>query len=93
MPTYLQTERSKFSEEYNTSKSYIFETDIKDSTLPPEAITDREGNICYSIPRTMKGEYGDRLRGKWMVEQITDNDPKKNFCISHIITKFRQSYS
>nr|DAF66046.1 MAG TPA: hypothetical protein [Caudoviricetes sp.] len=33
------------------------------------------------------------MRGKWMIETITDNNPTKNSSISHIITKFRQSYN
>ena len=66
-------------------------------------ITNREGNINYPIPRAQFNNltqsdiynkwYGQRMRGKWMIETITDYNPTKNSSISHIITKFRQSYN
>lgn len=99
MPDYLPGEHSEFIDGYFEGKEYSFETDVcrtEDGTKP-EKLTDREGNICYSIPRStdvvQNGYYGGRLRGKWMVERITDSNPQKDYCISHIITKFRQSYS
>jgi len=99
MPDYLNDEHSEFADGYFEGKEYAFETDVcrTESGTKPEKLTDREGNICYSIPRStdvvQNGYYGGRLRGKWMVERITDSNPQKDYCISHIITKFRQSYS
>lgn len=59
-----------------------------------EPYTDREGNIIYNVPRfTDENGYGNRIRGKWMRVNINNEDPKEYFTLSHIITKFRQSYS
>ena len=102
MPNYLKKEQSAFLTSYFTNKTYDFKTDIKHSSLDPMYKTDRECNIVYDIPRAEKNSttqfdpkkgYGDRMRGKWMVETITDTNPQPDYCISHIITKFRQSYS
>lgn len=108
MPYYLQSEHSQFIDEFLTNNAFEFETDLHSSdwTVSPDYITDREGNICYNIPRSVdttvadggqlydnRYNYGGRLRGKWMTCKITNNNPQKDYCISHIITKFRQSYS
>lgn len=103
MPSYLTPEHSAFMDQYFTGKTYQFETDITSTTNNPITLTDREGNICYAFPRTTsmntdttfdnQTSYGGRMRGKWLRERITDNSPKADYCISHIITKFRQSYS
>lgn len=82
-----------YQTQYIHDKEYEFKTDMRSTNNKPNAITDREGNIVYDIPRVGNNDWGDRIRGKWMVETITDNNPKKDYCISHIITKFRQSYS
>jgi len=59
-----------------------------------EPHTDREGNIIYNIPRyTNELGYGNRIRGKWLRVNIKNTDPTELSTISHIITKFRQSYS
>ena len=58
-----------------------------------EPYTDREGNIVYNVPRYKDELYGNRMRGKWMKVSIVDESPSDLFTISHIITKFRQSYS
>ena len=75
-----------------SDKSWEFKTDYNQSNMSPTAYRDTENNIWYAIPRTNSNDYGYRLRGKWMTTKITDNNPKE-FAISHIITKFRQSYS
>lgn len=73
-----------------------FSTDLsKANTLntnEENSYTDREGNVCFSIPRCLNNNI-QRLRGKWMIESIMNNDPKSYSSISHIITKFRQSYN
>ena len=73
-----------------------FSTDLsKANTLntnEQNSYTDREGNVCFSIPRCLNNNI-QRLRGKWMIESIMNNDPKSYSSISHIITKFRQSYN
>lgn len=74
-------------------QTLTFETELdQTSTKNLQGIyTNREGNICYAVPRDSDGI--SRMRGKWMTVKITDNTPKQDFAISHIITKFRQSYS
>lgn len=73
-----------------------FSTDLsKANTLntnEKNSYTDREGNVCFSIPRCLNNNI-QRLRGKWMIESIMNNDPESYSSISHIITKFRQSYN
>ncbi len=78
----------------NTTMS--FETDITSKTFgnSMEPYTDREGNIIYNIPRFVDGDgYGNRIRGKWLRVNINNEEPTELFTISHILTKFRQSYS
>lgn len=72
-----------------------FETDLYSTDAKPELYTDREGNILYAIPRFDNQDYGSRLRGKWMKVKFTNDDESlsDNFTISHVITKFRQSFS
>ena len=77
----------------NINASFSFETDINDTDNLIEAYTDREGNIIYNIPRYGSGNYGNRLRGKWMRVNFTAENPNEYTTISHVITKFRQSYS
>lgn len=94
-------------DDYMHNKNISFYTDLNESGSMTEQTTisptDREGNICYSIPRDSKYEQaqyfklphgvGNRIRGKWMKVSMVNNDPKLQDSISHIITKFRQSYS
>lgn len=69
----------------------LCKTEIKGEDL---ATTDREGNIKYALPRyNNEEEYGSRIRGKYMIESILDEDPNKESTISHIITRYRTSYS
>lgn len=70
-----------------------FKTDLDRTTghqLRKGYYTVREGNICFPIPRCTDGIR--RLRGKWMIETI-EWAGDRNKAISHIITKFRQSYN
>ena len=55
--------------------------------------TDREGNLLYAIPRFGNEDYGNRMRGKWMKVRIENENPTDYSTLSHVITKFRQSYS
>ncbi len=91
------------------NKTWEFNTDYQHSSRKPEAYRDTENNVWYAVPRNgefddyldehgvlVKGvkPYGDRLRGKWITTKIEiDNSDNKPYAISHIITKFRQSYS
>lgn len=88
--------KNKIDYPFLQDKLWSFSTDYKKSTRNPEAYRDTENNVWYSIPRVGTPEdkilYGDRLRGKWLSTTITDNNPRE-FAISHIITKFRQSYN
>lgn len=88
-------------------KNINFETDLSDTKHYYDNIhtflTDREGIISYPIPRVgfegktpvdiyTKG-YGQRLRGKWMVETYIDLSTSKESTINNFITKTRQSYN
>ena len=72
-----------------------FETDIaeKQYGISMEPHTDREGNILYSVPRYGNKQYGNRMRGKWMRVEMNKENPTELFTLSHVITKFRQSFS
>ena len=72
-----------------------FETDLYNATWADmnEVYTDREGNIIYNVPRFGQEAYGNRLRGKWMKVEMTNNNQSQYTSISHVITKFRQSFS
>lgn len=72
-----------------------FETDLTNSNESVKASTDREGNIIYNIPRFVERNnlFGNRIRGKWMKVDIVKDNPDEYFTISHVLTKFRQSYS
>lgn len=65
-------------------------TDLDEAGMIDE-YTNREGNICFPIPRCADGIR--RLRGKWMIEELLMNSNGNDHAISHIITKFRQSYN
>lgn len=84
-----------FAENFAKDKILTFTTNLNESSYDhktEEIITDREGNIQYAIPRSNNAEYGNRLKGKWMKVTIEDENPKYDNTISHIITKFRQSF-
>ena len=72
-----------------------FKTDVYDKVYAfnSDMWTDREGNILYAIPRWGNEQYGNRLRGKWMETEFTTTSPADFTTISHVITKFRQSFS
>ena len=78
---------------YMEQKRFSFTTNIIDTVQKnPDGYTDREGNVRYAIPRYAEN-YGNRMRGKWMKVDIEDYKPKYEHSISHILTKFRQSFS
>lgn len=79
--------------DYLQYKNYKFITNLGTSTQQPEGNTDREGNVKYAIPRMGDSQYGDRIRGKWMQVDVVDNNPKYEHSVSHVVTKFRQSFS
>lgn len=77
-------------------KSHVkvgFDTNIANSTIPSQAIdaTSFEGNIRYAIPRIGNVDYGNRIRGKWLKVSVELDGYVPN-SISHVLTKFRQSY-
>ena len=82
-----------FEDSLGTNGSLSFETDINSITNTIQPYTDREGNIIYNIPRFGNGDWGNRLRGKWMRVNMNYGTPTEYTTISHVITKFRQSYS
>lgn len=91
-----------FPQLYNTASSHTEQTadyndfncnlytDLDEAGMVDE-YTNREGNICFPIPRCADGIR--RLRGKWMIEELLMDSNDNDHAISHIITKFRQSYN
>lgn len=91
-----------FPQLYNTTSSHTKQTayydnfncnlytDLDTAGMIDE-YTNREGNICFPIPRCADGIR--RLRGKWMIEELLMDSNDNDHAISHIITKFRQSYN
>ena len=91
---YNGTETNPIETYYLNNFSTEFETDIiETNTNRINGHTDREGNVIYNIPRYGEGEYGNRMRGKWLRTFIQKDIPNGLFTISHAITKLRQSYS
>lgn len=91
-----------FPQLYNTTSSHTKQTanydnfncnlytDLDEAGMIDE-YTNREGNIYFPIPRCADGIR--RLRGKWMIEELLMDSNDNDHAISHIITKFRQSYN
>ena len=84
-----------YAKNFMIDKQIIFTTNLDESKYDHQqnTITDREGNICYTIPRINNSMYGNRLRGRWMKVTMIDDNPKYDYSISHILTKFRQSFN
>lgn len=61
------------------------------STLK-DSITVRENNHRFAIPRE-GGLYGGRIRGKYMICEITSKKPRYTAAIQFITTKYRLSWS
>lgn len=93
LSTNRENETTYFEDSLGTNGSLSFETDINSTTNTIQPYTDREGNIIYNIPRFGNGDWGNRLRGKWMRVNMNYETPTEYTTISHVITKFRQSYS
>lgn len=59
--------------------------------------TAREGNFRYAVPRVGNEKFGNRMRGKYMVCEMTSKPVTpyslRNVSISYIMTKFRKSCS
>lgn len=91
----IKRDRFDTDEHILDNTTFAFETDLvnKQYGESMEPYTDREGNIIYNIPRYQNMPYGNRIRGKWMKVNINNNNPSEYFTISHMITKFRQSFS
>ena len=84
-------DKSFFANKTMSLDTNLCKTEVEEEDL---ATTDREGNIKYALPRyNSEGEYGSRIRGKYMIESILDKEPNKESTISHIITRYRTSYS
>lgn len=80
---------TKQTADYNDFNCNLY-TDLDEAGMVDE-YTNREGNICFPIPRCRDGIR--RLRGKWMIEEMLMESNDNDHAISHIITKFRQSYN
>ena len=72
--------------------NYSWRTDINNSSTNNLQITDREANFRYSIPRQDNAQYGNRIRGKYMICDISGQS-NKDLSISYILTKFRISWN
>ena len=87
-------QRNKDTDSYFTQHhEYKWETDLNNSDTEELAMTLREGNYRYAIPRANNSSVGNRIRGKYMVCSIEDTNPNCDASISYIITKFRTSWS
>ena len=84
----------KFDEQFeNMTRKYF--TDIheeQDFTSSNDIMSNREGEFEYALPR-WNGDYGERMRGKWLVQDMISNVPKSDIAISQILTKVRTSFS
>ena len=73
----------KFDEQFeNMTRKYF--TDIheeQDFTSSNDIMSNREGEFEYALPR-WNGDYGERIRGKWLVQDMISNDPKSDIAIS-----------
>ena len=78
---------------FSIDHKYTWETPmIKSASTLENSITLRENNHRFAIPRA-GGLYGDRIRGKYMVCEITSEKPKYTAAIQFITTKYRLSWS
>ena len=78
---------------FSINHKYTWETPmIKSASTLENSITLRENNHRFAIPRA-GGLYGDRIRGKYMVCEITSEKPKYTAAIQFITTKYRLSWS
>lgn len=80
---------TKQTADYNNFNCNLY-TDLDEAGMV-DGYTNREGNICFPIPRC--ADRIRRLRGKWMIEEMLFDSNDNDHAISHIITKFRQSYN
>ena len=78
---------------FSIDHKYTWETPmIKSASTLENSITLRENNHRFAIPRA-GGLYGDRIRGKYMVCEITSEKPRYTSAIQFITTKYRLSWS
>ena len=79
---------------FTNNHQYEWTTDLKQKAKSDNLkMTAREGNYRYAVPRDDNKEYGNRLRGKYMICTIEDSDPRIDASITYIITKFRASWN
>jgi len=73
----------KFDKQFeNMTRKYF--TDIHDEqefTGSGDIMSNREGEFEYALPR-WDGDYGERIRGKWLVQDTISNNPKSDIAIS-----------
>ena len=88
------TNDSKYDiNKFTTNYNYTWTTDINKTDESNLNMTNRESNYRYSIPRANHSLYGDRIRGKYMVCEITSEKPRYTAAIQFITTKYRLSWS
>lgn len=83
---------------FSNSHEYSWYTELNNTNTNELKITDREGNFRYSIPRSINNEgninkFGNRIKGKYMICDIQNNNVKQNASLSYILTKYRISWA
>lgn len=78
---------------FKTDHEYQWTSDLRHSESDDLDMTYREGNYRYAIPRQNNADYGDRMRGKYLICDIKSINPDHDASISYILTKFRASWS
>lgn len=78
---------------FKTDHEYQWTSDLRHSESTDLDMTYREGNYRYAIPRQNNADYGDRMRGKYLICDIKSINPDHDASISYVLTKFRASWS
>ena len=91
----IPIDRSAWNSTKFAETEMSFKTDLYDKMKYKmvDAYNDREGNITFAIPRFGNNNYGNRMRGKWMAVGVNVAKPTNYTTISHVLTKYRQSFS
>lgn len=94
----LYSDKSLSADYFENKHEYSWITDLYHVSTNNLQTTCREGNYRYAIPRAKNQnneecEYGNRIRGKYMVCRIEDFANDQDASLSYIITKYRGSWT
>lgn len=83
---------------FKNGHTYEWKTELNNTKTTDLQITDREGNFRYSIPRAIDSEgniskFGNRIRGKYMICSIYNDNTEHDASLSYILTKYRISWA